>query len=105
MATLNASQTSVWNVGIHDRGHFIHLNTGPYVFGIDYSYMRFPSDPYIDYVYRVIELSKDEVRYLPDDRSKCEPKTRRVDLGICVQEHVQESIGCRMPWMKEGPGT
>ncbi len=91
-------------MGIHERGHFIHLNAGPYVFGVDYSYMRYPYDPYINQEFRVHELSKEEVTYLPDERTSCEPITRVVDLGICVQAHIQGQIGCRMPWMEQKQG-
>ena len=100
---MNANDLPNWTVALHDRGHFVHLSTGPGAFGLDYVYKRYPSGETNKISFTVNQLSVKDVSYLDDARSPCTEEAK-VDLYACVQRYLEMRLGCRLPWAKENEG-
>ena len=91
------SRTQEWTIYIHDMGNMIHNSPGN--FGGAYSYTDISSSNNVT-VFVIHEVSKKVVSYLNDEKTPCQPMPRTVELDTCIQNHLQNEMGCQLPWSK-----
>ncbi len=65
-----------WYALIHDRGHFLHINNGPEMYGLDYTFTSFekrpPGSP-MEQQYFAVQVLMTNVTYLSDENMLCDP--------------------------------
>ena len=89
------SRTQEWTVYIHDKGNMVHNSPGS--FGSAYSYTDISSSKNVTVIV-IHEISKKVVSYLNDEKTPCQQMPRTVELNTCIQDHIQNDIGCTLPW-------
>ena len=82
-----------WFAYVHEKDHMLHNSL--YNFGNHMSYTTFS-----DNLSRVTlhEIKRTEVTYLNEPRTPCEMKPRKQNMENCIQHHLEDTIGCQLPW-------
>ena len=73
----------------------IHNSLG--IFGNAYSYTDTSSSNNVSVIV-IHEIRKKVVSYLNDERTPCQSMPRREELNTCLQHHIENKIGCQLPW-------
>ena len=86
--------TGEWFVYVHERGHLVHNSM--YNFGSAQSYTTLIDNT--TYIRTVHEINRKEATYLNDPRTPCQSKPREKDMNTCIQQYIENNIGCQLPW-------
>ena len=84
---------SEWFAYVHERGHRAHNSI--YNFG---NYLTYTSLPDNNNYLKIHEVKRKEVTYLNDPRTPCQPKPRDKNMDVCIQQYIENQIGCQLPW-------
>lgn len=47
------------------------------------------------------EIQRKDVTYLNDERTPCQTEPRTEEMNICIQHHIENAMGCQLPWHNE----
>ena len=86
-----------WVVYIHEYNHMVHNSL--YNFGSALSYNANLGDNN-SLVITYHEISRRHVIYINDPKTPCQSKIREIDMNICIQDYIENKIGCQLPWHK-----
>ncbi len=75
-----------WYLMMHDRGHFLHINSGPGMYGSDYMYQTYDgSGGKIELQYWALQVAMHNVSYKKDEFTKCEDQKREESLRFLLR--------------------
>ena len=95
----NLSKGNEWIIYIHDKGNMLHNSPGN--FGSTFSYT---DTSFSNFTLTIIhEIKKRAVSYLNDNRTPCQSKPRKTGMNTCIQRHIENEIGCQLPWNNASP--
>ena len=75
---------SEWYIVMHDKGHFLHINNGPDMYGMDYTYQAFDKTGIsweFEQQYFSIQVTLRNVTYIEDKNNLCNVD-RKVRSGV-----------------------
>ncbi len=103
---MKATTYKRWDMMVHERGHYLHVQGGTGMYGMTHEFKIFESvgdENKTQEQYFTYEMVKTNVTYLADVNTLCNESnpvtTGYGNINTCVQEYIQEKIGCRLPWL------
>ena len=89
----NAIGHGEWFAYVHEHGHLVHNSAHNFGNALSYTTLK-DNNTFI----KVHEIRRKEVTYLNDPRTPCQSRPRKQDMNSCVQHHIENEIGCQLPW-------
>ena len=71
---VTGNETANWYIIIHDKGHFLHINNGPEMYGLDYTYQAFDATALKEInqsQYFALQVALSDVTYIKDEYTLC----------------------------------